>query len=45
MQCIIVSAMASVSSENIPSINLVLHVIQAGVVAVGDDGGGKCLEL
>lgn len=34
-----------VSSENISCVNLVLHVVEARVVAVGDDGVGEFLEL
>lgn len=35
----------SISSENIPCIDFVLHVVEAGVVAVGDDGLTSVLEL
>ena len=35
----------SVPPENIPRINLILHVIKARVITVGDDGVALALEL
>ena len=37
--------MLSVSPENIPRINLVLHIVEAGVISVRDDGLATALEL
>lgn len=34
----------SISSKDITCINLILHIIQASIVAVGDDGIALCLE-
>ena len=31
--------------EYIPCINLILYIIKAGIISVGDDGIGLCLEL
>ena len=33
-----------VSPENISCVNLILHIIQTDIVAVGDDGMALCLE-
>ena len=33
-----------ISSKNISCIDLILHIIQTNIVAVGDDGMALCLE-
>lgn len=34
----------SISPENIPCINFLLHVIQTDIIAIGDDGLTLCFE-
>ena len=44
LKSILYSSIRLISLENISCIYLVFHVIQAGIIAVGDDGGGLPLE-
>ena len=44
LKSILYSSIRLISLENVPCIYLVFHVIQAGIIAVGDDGGGLPLE-
>ena len=43
--CLFSNDAFSVSSKNIPRINLVLHIVETGVVSVRDDGVALALEL
>ena len=36
---------ALISSEDVSCIDLILYIIKAGIIAVGYDGIGLCLEL
>ena len=44
LNSILYSSIRLISFENVSRINLVLHIVQTGIIAVGNDGGGLLLE-